>query len=207
MKLRYCVNLENCFREKGKRKGVISNNRQTASHTETIRMKTLITLVVLLLAEFARAGLVTMTAQATSSTNWGTNEIVLGPYEAAELVSFPVYAASFGSLHIIKDGRTLFHRPLSYGNPTAPFDPVVVAGPATLRLICSDSSNPALCTFRIMPEAYPPDRALLVPPGTNQVQVTLECSTNLVNWFAATNGVYGPLPEAKFFRINTTRLQ
>lgn len=65
----------------------------------------------------------------------------------------------------------------------------------------------ALCTVRVSPEAFPPDRAVLVAPGTNQTRVTLECSTNLLNWFTATNGIYGPLPEAKFFRIKTEPVQ
>lgn len=57
-------------------------------------------------------------------------------------------------------------------------------------------------------EAGPGDLGLQVQvdpvlsSGTNQVFVTLESSTNLVNWSTATNGVYGSPDEARFFRIH-----
>src|SRR4051812_33016413 len=52
-------------------------------------------------------------------------------------------------------------------------------------------SQPAFLTLEIAPSAFPPGKTLIIPPGTNTVQVALECSTNLVQWIPATNGVYG----------------
>ena len=34
----------------------------------------------------------------------------------------------------------------------------------------------------------------------------MECSTNLVQWAAATNGVYASPDQAKFFRIKAERV-
>jgi len=169
-------------------------------------MKTILILLTFALTQISHAALVTLTAQATS-TNWSTNEITIGSYEAAELVSFPYSSAVFGWLNIIKDGRTNFYRPLNVsGSTAAPFDPLLFTGPATIRLISSNFETPSMATFRITPEAYPPDKAIIALPGTNQTSITLECSTNLLQWFPATNGLYGPMPEAKFFRIKLERL-
>ncbi len=44
----------------------------------------------------------------------------------------------------------------------------------------------------------------MLAPGTNQVFVTLESSTNLLNWSDATNGVYGSPDTARFFRLRQT---
>jgi len=166
-------------------------------------MKTLIILLLVTLAGFARAGVVTLTAQFNDGTN-NVAELSIGPYEIAEVMSFPqsINGSPSSYLYVIKDGKAFtYWTPAISSQGPASFDPFVVAGPATLRLRAPNSGSQAFCTIRVTPEAFPPDRSILVPPGTNQARITLECSTNLVQWFAATNGIYGPLPEAKFFRI------
>ena len=57
-------------------------------------------------------------------------------------------------------------------------------------------------TVKIIPQSYDPNKTLIIPPGTNQVQITLQVSPDLVNWTTATNGVYGSPNTAQFFRIN-----
>lgn len=86
---------------------------------------------------------------------------------------------------------------LSYYPPTV----IQVAGPATLTVMNAFEYEPAMATFEIQPTSFPPDKTIILPPGTNQVYVGLESSTNLVIWSAATNGVYGSPNEARFFRI------
>jgi hypothetical protein len=167
-------------------------------------------LVVISYALAAEASIVTLTASSTNTAVEVTAELTIGQYEVAELVSFPsslngVDEGPRAYLDIIKDGKTFMHyvREPSY-NPDrvrSPLEPVIIAGPATFRL---KTNRSGLCTIKITPESFPPDRTILVPPGTNQVALTMECSTNLVSWFPATNGIYGPLPEAKFFRIKLT---
>ena len=163
-------------------------------------------LLFLMLSTVARAGVVTLTAQATLGTN-GVAELSIGSYEIAELMSFP-YGELSGAIFILKDGSTFqYLARTGFSTIPKPLDPLVVAGPAKIRLESFEATRPVLCTFRISPEAFAPDRTILVPHGTNQARITLECSTNLVQWFAATNGIYGPLPEAKFFRIKLEPLQ
>lgn len=138
-----------------------------------------------------------------------TNSFSIGPFEVAELLSFPADATPNGGvawLDVIKDGKTLSLVTLASRGIQYPLTPVIVAGPATFSLRSANAEG-NFATFKITPEAFPPDRTLIVPPSTNQSRVTLECSTNLLQWTSATNGLYGPSEGAKFFRIKmeTTR--
>jgi len=165
--------------------------------------------LILALAPVAHARVVTLTAIATPLLGNpvgvpGTNEVFIESYEVAEVVSFPTAMNVNSSLDVIKDGRTAILQPWSV--PNQGFDPLVVAGPVTIRLRVAADNRAGLCTVKITPEAYPPDKSILVAPGAGGAAITLECSTNLVNWMAATNGVYTNLPAAKFFRIKEERI-
>ena len=61
-----------------------------------------------------------------------------------------------------------------------------------------------MLTVKIIPETYDVNKTVILPPTTNQVQVTMESSTNLVTWVTATNGIYGSPDSARFFRIKLT---
>jgi hypothetical protein len=63
-----------------------------------------------------------------------------------------------------------------------------------------------LTTVKITPDSVDVNKTFILSPGTNQVYVTLESGTNLVNWAAATNGVYGSPDTVRFFRIRTNAL-
>ncbi len=146
-----------------------------------------------------------------------TSEAIIASGEIAELVGCSGWPTSSPHsrpylISAIKDSIELnldvppFHSASSYPGIRPPTH--VIVGPAVIRITINDQVYPIgnqppafYCTFKITPEAFPPDRTILVPPGNNQSRITLECSTNLVDWSEATNGVYGPLPEAKFFRI------
>jgi len=88
--------------------------------------------------------------------------------------------------------------------------PLIMTGPATIvfqdMALNRSPENLAFLTFELTPLSFPPDKTLIVLPGTNGANVTLECSTNLVDWSTATNGVYNNLPSAKFFGIKAERL-
>lgn len=170
----------------------------------TVKPQLIIPLVLLCSSLSGYSGIITLTATARN----GTNEIVelsIGQYEVAELLS---YISTSSQLIISKNGGTNFYA--AGGDAVASTPLLTIAGPATFRLNSvpmADRTYTSFATFRISPEAFPPDRTIIVMPGTNQTAVTMECSTNLVNWFPATNGVYGPMPEAKFFRIQAGRVQ
>lgn len=50
--------------------------------------------------------------------------------------------------------------------------------------------------------AFPPDKTLVVGANSGNVQVTMQMSTDLVNWTPAVNEmIYTNAPDARFFRI------
>lgn len=106
--------------------------------------------------------------------------------------------------NVSKDGSpSIYGYPPGYGAtigvmPTG----TTIAGPATL----SPTSGNIILTVKITPSLYDVNRTLILPPGTNQVFITLESSTNLVQWADATNGVYGSPDIARFFRIRMQKL-
>ena len=66
----------------------------------------------------------------------------------------------------------------------------------------------AMATVDITPSAYPPDRAVTVGPYSADMKVTMEMSTDLVNWTVAQNAaVYTNRPEARFFRIKLEKVR
>lgn len=173
-------------------------------------MKTKIFLTIAILTSIVttQARVVTLTVKALQNSPFppilGIAELQVEAYEVAEVVSFPVAMNVNNILEVIREGQKAIMAPLSV--PNQGFDPVVVAGPATIRLLVGNTVNAGLCTIRITPEAYPPDKSLVVPPGVGGAAITLETSTNLVHWTTSTNGVYTNLPVATFFRLKADRI-
>jgi len=154
-------------------------------------MKNRISLVILALTIFllssasSPADGITLAATIAADAPGVTNTIELKAGETAELL-----AASYTPL-FLRDG--VQH---SFGGfPTA-----IITGPATIPF----TVNPGTATFmtlRISRCATPPDKTLIIPEGTNALNVALESSTDLVNWATAANGFYGGTNTATFFRI------
>jgi hypothetical protein len=82
---------------------------------------------------------------------------------------------------------------------------VIIAGPAVFRLRTITTNQKSFSTLRIIPESFSPDKTIIIPEGTAGATITLECSTNLLNWSTATNGFYTGTNSSKFFRIRAER--
>jgi hypothetical protein len=117
--------------------------------------------------------------------------------ETAELVS-SVSTEKNGT------GQTTFLKSGGGGSGSWGFG-IPLTGPATITASAS-RGNTLLITVKITPDSVDANKTLILPPSTNQVYVTLESSTNLVNWAAATNGLYGSPDTVRFFRIRTNPL-
>lgn len=190
---------------------VVQRQKKTLNHLAF--MNTIILtlgLTLLLLPMRLQAEFVTLSAGRAASN--GVAQITIAASQLAEVVSFPasVNSAAGISLAITKDGWTHRYYPtLSPSGvnsvPAGFFDPCVVAGPATLSMV-SVNGNPGFCTVKITPESFPPDKTIIVLPGTGGGNITMECSTNLIQWTPASNGVYTNLSEARFFRIRLDRI-
>lgn len=92
----------------------------------------------------------------------------------------------------------------SFPNCTVGIGPgSVLAGPATIQLTQLSGYTPgAFATISVEPGPFPPGQTAVVGAYTGNVQVTMQVSTDLVNWTTATNGqVYTNSPTARFFRI------
>jgi hypothetical protein len=80
----------------------------------------------------------------------------------------------------------------------------VVAGPATFQVTqtSASSSLTGFATISVEPAPFPPGKTVTVGAYSGNVQVTMQMSTDLVNWTTAVNGqVYTNSPDARFFRI------
>ena len=88
---------------------------------------------------------------------------------------------------------------------------IFVTGPAEIVLVSRYAQRPpasveaAYVTLEIVPESFPPDKAIVIPAGGG-ANVALECSTNLIDWVSASPGIYTNVPAAKFFRIKAERV-
>ncbi len=138
----------------------------------------------------------------TNGAPGATLEVFAG--EAAELVSMS-RSGNLESTYVMvrKDGMNFLAFPASASTSASGVASGVgttVAGPAVFTLNESGQSY-VYATFKITAQSYDPNRTLILPPGNEQFQVSMESSTNLVQWTAATNGVYGSPAEARFFRI------
>lgn len=80
-----------------------------------------------------------------------------------------------------------------------------IQGPFTLTLKGMEAPISAACTLRLIPQVFPPDKTVVIPPGQG-AQITLQCSSNLVDWVTATNGIYTNVPSMKFFRIHSEKV-
>jgi hypothetical protein len=127
-----------------------------------------------------------------------TNLIAIAEGETAELVGYSKSLVSrFGSaLYLVSKNGLVFA--VNYDSDISSILKVV-KGPAMVGV--SSRFESALVTLRITPSSYDANKTVILPPGTNQVSVALEASTNLVSWTTATNGLYGSTNSAHFFRI------
>lgn len=140
-----------------------------------------------------------------------TNSYSLGPNETAEVVSWVNNGGYYGLLDVEKDNSVFTSGSGSFSSP-AGTDGILskglaISGPAMLHLRSYNTNTKCFVTFKITPDAFPPDKTFIIPDGTPGATVTLECSTNLLTWTTATNGFYTGTNGAKFFRINAQRAQ
>ena len=113
-----------------------------------------------------------------------------------------------GQLQINAQGATTSYSVLGMSAPV--FIPLVVAGPATIQVLQPNNYNPAnyaaIATFSVEPGPFPANKTTSLGPYSGNVQVTMEESTDLVNWTPAINGqTHTNSPDARFFRIKMVK--
>lgn len=135
-----------------------------------------------------------------------TQSVEIGADQTIELLSTSRRDGN-AIISIEREGHELIWQRTLAPLTLQPTDTLLLRGPAKLTLKGADGGAYILATFRITPERVDPTKTVIVYPGTNNAaQVTLLCSTNLTDWFPATNGVYSG-PVAKFFRIGLEKVE
>jgi hypothetical protein len=161
-------------------------------------MKTLILLgsfVLTLIAISARAGIQTLI---TTSTNMYSPVITVcsNSYVVVKSVD-----DDDGGLLLLNIQGNSFTKDFSFESVTG----LTISGPATIQLEAHPNSYvPTYATIDVEPQLLPvpPNQTTAIGSDAGNVQVTMQTSTNLVNWASAVNGmVYTNTPDARFFRI------
>ena len=136
-----------------------------------------------------------------------TNSYHLKNAEIAELVSFPFdyenYINGSSTVGFVKGTNTFSFTSLILTGSRGYLQPLVVTGPAELRLVCQ--SGKGFATFKVSPESFPPDKTIIIPEGTG-ARIALESSTNLTHWTEVYSETHTNSPSNKFFRIKAERL-
>jgi hypothetical protein len=166
-----------------------------------LRHLAIVALLTLICSANAQIRYVTLTVGSNYSGGGPiTNDFIVKPTETAELVYFPAFNQP--RLDIIKGYGSAELTPslvnAALGTP-------IVTGPATIRLRNSSSGENVMCTLKITPESFPPDKTVVIPQGQG-ANIIMECSTNLIDWVTASPGAYTNVPSAKFFRIRPERI-
>jgi hypothetical protein len=82
---------------------------------------------------------------------------------------------------------------------------LVIAGPATVQLMTyTNYPISTYATIDVEPQLLPvpPNQTATIGSNAGDVQVTMQTSTDLINWASAVNEmVYTNTPDARFFRI------
>jgi hypothetical protein len=125
-----------------------------------------------------------------------TNSAVITVSSNGFAVVNSVNAANGGTLLVNMQGVN-FPLSLSFGSISG----LTFSGPATIQLQ-GNIYGSAFATVDVEPGPFPPSKTLTVGANSGNVQVTMQESTDLVNWTTAVNGmVYTNVSDARFFRI------
>jgi len=161
-------------------------------------------------------GTLTSAAQTTSryvtitkpNARVATNTIALQEGEIGELIAsgLPNYLNGVKPpAYVIKDGIKFpaFPPGVTINSYVTTSIGTTVSGPAEFAF-SEWATDPALLTVKITPGTNDVNKTVVLPPSSKLFYVTLECSTNFVNWSDCTNGIYGSPETTQYFRIRTS---
>lgn len=136
-------------------------------------------------------------------------ELVVAAGEVAEFKYCTVNTTWSPRMTVLRDGLS-FEVPYQPLNQRTFPQEFVVSGPCTVQVNYPYSppggtSYPTLYVFKIHRQSTPPDKTVVIPPGQGGL-VTLQCSSNLVDWVTTTNALHTNVPSMKFFRVNVERV-
>lgn len=169
--------------------------------------KALFILCILPFINVAHARIVTLYLTNTNQTNC----VTIRGYETLKILSALRSGGLEGYVDIVRESRRVPLYPTIQVNTAVVMPAIVLTGPLEIHFYSTDYTpccGPGLAwlTIEILPETYAVDKAVTVGPGPGGAVVSLETSTNLLDWTAISTGVYTNSPDAKFFRVSAERL-
>jgi len=160
-------------------------------------MKTTLTIFLTILTAHAFSRTITVVSTTEDNTPH-TEHVIIATNEVVTLLNYGSGQTRFDRVSILKSEKNAI---MWVGDTLAgPMEILVEVNPN------SWNSQIAMCTLKIEPESFPPDKTILIPAGGG-ANVGMECSTNLIDWVPANLGVYTNQPAAKFFRLKAERVQ
>lgn len=157
-------------------------------------MKTIVTGLACTFISFSVCAQIQTLVVSPTSTNSAVITVSSNSFAVVKSVDY-----DDGGLLLINIQGVSFTKDFSYES----IDGLTIAGPATIQLqahCCAFYASYA--TIEIVPGLFPPGKTATVGSYSGNVQVTMQMSTDLVNWTPAVNGmVYTNSPDARFFRI------
>jgi len=160
-------------------------------------------LCLVIFASNSRAELQTLTLDSSVTNVSATIQIT-----AQQTIEFKSYIGGVQSGQIIYNINGLVMTNTIPGLMTTPTLPTIFAGPGSVQILAPDAyqQGQIAVTFDIESSPFPPGRTLTLGAYSGNVTVTMQESTDLVNWTTAQNGAtYTNSPSAAFFRIQMTQ--
>lgn len=157
--------------------------------------------VALLLCAIASPGQSPRYVTITTLTNAPPSTFEVPAGQCARVAAVNAHPYGAARVSYFKDGI-----PLSFNGTVNGVRDDVVVGPALFKVEIAREPNAigAMLTLELSPYSFPPGRTLVIGQTTNAVTVSMEMSTDLVTWTAATNGLYGASNSAAFFRVSAS---
>jgi len=171
-------------------------------------MRIIIIAVILAFTQSLHAQTVQTVAYAVTNTGLTRQLDIVVP--AGEVFKLLTWSPAWnGPTYLLVDNvqAAITWPPTSTNCPPPVFSPhFVVAGPRTVSLSVSNNQS-LVCSYILTSNAEVaglavPSSSVVIPAdATGPVQITLESSTDLVTWTAATPGSYGSSTAKRFFRV------
>jgi hypothetical protein len=154
----------------------------------------------LLLGFQIRARASTTVTMVAFNTNFVTLEVT------SNQVAKIVYTTTYATVFISSLGASIVYS----AGLTVPQPVPIIAGPASFRLAGGGNGATNFCTVEISSptEQLVPSNAAVIPSDlTGPVNIILESSADLINWYPSLPGAYGANYTNRFFRVRAQRSQ
>lgn len=132
--------------------------------------------------------------------------------QVAKVVYVTDYSGSGASLNITVGNNSFIYPSSSTNFLRNTVLPIIVAGPASfsLKSLYNNQWGVGLCTIEVSSpsQSFTPSTAVVIPTDSGgPVNIILESSPDLINWYPSLPGIYGANYTNRFFRVRAQLTQ